>query len=172
MQELVLLDWGSGEDGTRLFFFAGHRVSAIGRGTRQSHLSGSGLFVPFERSRNSRPPCAHALIPPHFPGISPAIGGCGAAFARRSVQNLFGGLSTASDFVDLVQNDFCTRPVAHQRHDLAGLGPRYRARLGVVRVLRPLCLGYVSIRQTGSQHAIALIPGVPSCNPRPPSSFY
>ena len=76
-------------------------------GARQSHLSGSGLFVPFERSRNSRPPCAHAPIPPHLPGIFPAIGGCGAAFARRSVQ-----------------------------------------------------------------HAIALIPGVPSCNPRPPSSFY
>ena len=29
-----------------------------------------------------------------------------------TIQNLFGGLSTASDFVDLVQNDFCTRPVA------------------------------------------------------------
>ena len=54
---------------------------------RQSHLSGSGLFVPFERSRNSRPPCAHAPIPPHFPGIFPAIRGCGAAFARRSVQH-------------------------------------------------------------------------------------
>ena len=47
---------------------------------RQSHLSGSGLFVPSERSRNSRPPCAHAPIPPHFPGIFPAIGGCGATF--------------------------------------------------------------------------------------------
>ena len=47
---------------------------------RQSHLSGSGLFVPFERSRNSRPPCAHAPIPPHFPGIFPVIGGCGATF--------------------------------------------------------------------------------------------
>ena len=50
------------------------------RVARQSHLSGSGLFVPFERSRNSRPPCAHAPIPPHFPGIFPAIGGCGATF--------------------------------------------------------------------------------------------
>ena len=27
------------------------------------------------------------------------------------------------------QNEFYTRPVAHQGHDLAGLGPRYRARL-------------------------------------------
>jgi len=37
-------------------------------------------------------------------------------FARQvsklGAKNLFGGLSTASDFVDLVQNDFCTRPVA------------------------------------------------------------
>ena len=28
---------------------------------RQSHLSDSGLLMPFERSRNSRPPCAHAF---------------------------------------------------------------------------------------------------------------
>ena len=56
----------------------------------------------------------------------------------------------ACDFVDLVQNGFCTRPVAHQRHDLAGLGPRYRARLGTVHVRRPLCLGFASTRKTGS----------------------
>jgi hypothetical protein len=41
-------------------------------------------------------------------------------------QSLFGGRSVACDFADLVQNGFCIRPVAHQRHDLAGLGPRYR----------------------------------------------
>jgi hypothetical protein len=35
------------------------------------------------------------------------------------VQNLFGGLSPACDFMDLVQNGFYTRPVAHQGHDLA-----------------------------------------------------
>ena len=46
-------------------------------------------------------------------------------------QNLFGGLSTACDFVDLVQpgdysvtafpaqNGFFTPPVVHQEHDLA-----------------------------------------------------
>ena len=55
-----------------------------------------------------------------------------------NLENLFGGLSTVSDFVDLVQpvnylvialpaqNGFCIRPGAHQRHGLAGLGPRYR----------------------------------------------
>ena len=42
------------------------------------------------------------------------------------MKSLFGGRSVACDFVDLVQNGFCIRPVAHQRHDLAGLGPRYR----------------------------------------------
>ena len=42
------------------------------------------------------------------------------------MESLFGGRSVACDFVDLVQNGFCIRPVAHQRHDLAGLGPRYR----------------------------------------------
>ena len=79
------------------------------------------------------------------------------------LQNLFGGLSPACDFVDLVQpgnylvtafpaqNGFCTRPVAHQGHDLAGLGPRYRARLSAVRARRPLCLDIGSIHQTGSQ---------------------
>ena len=61
--------------------------------------------------------------------------------ASLRIENLFRGLSMACDFADLVQNGFCTRPVAHQRHDLAGLGPRYRARLGPVRARRPLCLG-------------------------------
>ena len=70
---------------------------------------------------------------------------------RSKLQNLFSGLSTACDFADLAQNGFCTRPVAHQRHDLAGLGPRYRARLGPIRARRPLCLGSISIHQTGSQ---------------------
>ena len=66
------------------------------------------------------------------------------------IANLFGGLSPACDFVDLVQNGFYTRPVAHQGHDLAGLGPRYRARLSAVRARRPLCLDIGSIHQTGS----------------------
>ena len=38
---------------------------------------------------------------------------------RWTLENLFGGLSPACDFVDLVQNGFHTRPVAHQGHDLA-----------------------------------------------------
>ena len=67
---------------------------------------------------------------------------CGQGFPHtHDLENLFGGLSMACDFADLVQNGFCTRPVAHQRHDLAGLGPRYRARLGPVRARHPLCLG-------------------------------
>ena len=37
------------------------------------------------------------------------------------LENLFGGLSTACDFVDLVQNGFFTPPVVH-----------YRGRLGTV----------------------------------------
>jgi hypothetical protein len=69
----------------------------------------------------------------------------------RRLENLFGGLSPACDFADLVQNGFYTRPVAHQRHDLAGLGPRYRTRLGAVRARRPLCLDIGSIHQTGSE---------------------
>ena len=81
---------------------------------------------------------------------------------QLNTKKLFGGLSMACDFADLVQpgdysvtafpaqNVFCTRPVAHQGHDLAGLGPRYRARLGPVRARRPLCLGEISIRQTAS----------------------
>jgi hypothetical protein len=64
-------------------------------------------------------------------------------------ENLFGGMSEACDFVDLVQKGFCVRPVAHQGHDLAGLGPRYRARLSAVRARRPLCLDIGSIHQTG-----------------------
>ena len=76
-------------------------------------------------------------------------------------ENLFSGMYEASNFVDLVQpgdysvtafpaqNGFYTRPVAHQRHDLAGLGPRYRARLSAVRARRPLCLDIGSIHQTG-----------------------
>ena len=81
----------------------------------------------------------------------------------RLIENLFGGLSPAYDFVDLVQpgdysvtafpaqNGFYTRPVAHRRHDLAGLGPRYRTRLSAVHARRPLCLDIGSIHQTGSE---------------------
>ena len=35
-----------------------------------------------------------------------------AATTGRLVENLFGEMSTACDFVDLAQNGFCTRPVA------------------------------------------------------------
>ena len=42
-------------------------------------------------------------------GAARSSGGALRSFLH---ENLFGGLSTASDFVDLVQNDFCTRPVA------------------------------------------------------------
>ena len=66
-------------------------------------------------------------------------------------ENLFGGLSTACDFVDLVQNGFFTPPVVP-----------LQGSFGHRSALRPLCLlaelvsrfarvGYVSIRQTGSE---------------------
>ena len=67
-------------------------------------------------------------------------------------QKLFGGLSMACDFADLVQsgdysvtafpaqNGFCTRPVA-----------LLQGAFGPVRARRPLCLGEISIRQTASQ---------------------
>ena len=53
-------------------------------------------------------------------------------------QNLFGGLSPACDFMDLVQNSFFTPPVVPLQGSL-----EHRS------ALRPLCLGYVFIRQTG-----------------------
>jgi len=49
-----------------------------------------------------------------------------------SNENLFGGLSMACDFADLVQNGFGTRPVAIDS---------CRGRLGPARARRPLCLG-------------------------------
>ena len=55
------------------------------------------------------------------------------------LENLFGGLSPACDFVDLVQNGFFTPPVVP-----------LQGSFGHRSALRPLCLGYVSIRQTGS----------------------
>ena len=58
----------------------------------------------------------------------------------RRLKNLFGGLSTACDFMDLVQNGFFTPPVVP-----------LRGSFGHRSALRPLCLGYVSIRQTGSK---------------------
>ena len=52
-----------------------------------------------------------------------ATGGPASVFATAvSVQNLFGELSTACDFVGLVQNGFFTPPVV----------PHYRGRLGTV----------------------------------------
>ena len=57
----------------------------------------------------------------------------------RVLENLFGELSTACDFVDLVQNGFFTPPVVP-----------LQGSFGHRSALRPLCLGYVSIRQTGS----------------------
>ena len=60
-------------------------------------------------------------------------------FRSTTFQNLFGELSTACDFVDLVQNGFFAPPVVP-----------LQGSLGHRSALRPLCLGYVSIRQTGS----------------------
>ena len=69
-----------------------------------------------------------------------ATGGLASVFATAvSVQNLFGELSTACDFVGLVQNGFFTPPVVP-----------LQGSFGHRSALRPLCLGYVSIRQTGS----------------------
>jgi len=52
--------------------------------------------------------------------------------------------------MDLVQNGFYTRPVVHQGHDLALARPPLQGSFGHRSALRPLCLGFVSIRQTGS----------------------
>ena len=41
--------------------------------------------------------------------------------ASLRIENLFGGLSMACDFADLVQNGFCTRPVAALQ---GSFGPR------------------------------------------------
>ena len=69
----------------------------------------------------------------------------------EELENLFGELSTACDFVDLVQNGFFTPPVVRQGHDLALARPPLQGSFGHRSALRPLCLGYVSIRQTGSE---------------------
>ena len=52
--------------------------------------------------------------------------------------------------MDLVQNGFFAPPVVHQGHDLALARPPLQGSFGHRSGLRPLCLGYVSIRQTGS----------------------
>ena len=44
-----------------------------------------------------------------------------SASTKFKTQNLFGGLSMACDFADLVQNGFCTRPVAPLQ---GSFGPR------------------------------------------------
>jgi hypothetical protein len=59
----------------------------------------------------------------------------------------------ACDFVDLVQNGFFTPPVVHQGHDLALARPPLQGSFGHRSAFRPLCLGYVSIRQTGSKRS-------------------
>ena len=47
---------------------------------------------------------------------------CGQGFPyTHDLENLFGGLSMACDFADLVQNGFCTRPVAPLQ---GSFGPR------------------------------------------------
>ena len=78
---------GRSSCGPRYDRCVGMDPSFVGNWVRQSHLRGGGLFVLFDRCRNSPLPCAHAPIPPRVPGTCLPLGGCGASFAQRNAQH-------------------------------------------------------------------------------------
>ncbi len=128
----------------------GARIDPIGRIESSMRVRDGPSVDGPEPPSIRNPDCTHGFRTCLARCLRPPRGVLGHSVPSAARRLLGRYRSQRCDFVDLAQNGFCTRPVAHHRHDFATLSPRYRARLGTVHVRRLLCLGFASTRKTGS----------------------